>query len=130
MAVLMRHVFQRPENLATVNEIIDAREKEDNMVRSLMGKFMGRGNIDSADFHSNSQCFKPKAKSSGKIKSNHYTIESPDFRSGEVKLGGSRKFSKMGESGESSFKFGKNKRSLQNHSNSKMGANSGVVTNI
>ena len=36
----------------------------------------------------------------------------------------------MGDSVENSFKFGKNKKYLQNHSHSKTGANTGVVTNI
>lgn len=31
MTVLMRHVFQRPENVASITDIIDAKENQDNL---------------------------------------------------------------------------------------------------
>ena len=36
MTVLMRHVFQRPESLASVTDIIDAKEAEDNYLKEVM----------------------------------------------------------------------------------------------
>ena len=35
LSVLMKHVFQRPENLASVKDIIDAQEAEEEMMLQL-----------------------------------------------------------------------------------------------
>ena len=36
----MRHVFQRPESLASVSDLIDAKEEEDNMISEMFKNFM------------------------------------------------------------------------------------------
>ncbi len=40
ISVLMRHVFQKPEHLASLKEIIQAKKAEDTMLKNLTKKWM------------------------------------------------------------------------------------------
>ena len=40
LGVLMRHVFHKTENLASVEDLINAKEEEDNFIDALMKRFM------------------------------------------------------------------------------------------
>ena len=38
--VLMRHVFRRPENIASVAELIEAKKEQDSFLKNVMKRFM------------------------------------------------------------------------------------------
>ena len=38
--VLMRHVFRRPENIASVTELIEAKKEQDSFLKNVMKRFM------------------------------------------------------------------------------------------
>ena len=40
LSVLMRHVFQKPETLATIKDLIDAKNQQDALLQTLMKRFM------------------------------------------------------------------------------------------
>ena len=40
ISVLMRHVFRRPEHIASVGDLISAKKEQDNFLANLMNRFM------------------------------------------------------------------------------------------